>query len=200
MKKILLFTVLFLCVGLGYSQNVTEQEFIKQLTEIYNKRKDTFSKQSESTMGKERLNGDFDYIIHPYINSKSDKKLYKNIDSTNLIKYLEPKSLGYWGAFVIEDNNLKGIIRIMKKNTYEFSPFISQKNNNLYLLLNDIKPDIIFHILGLPGEYFIKDGAVYVIELNEKLENCEVYPINEFVSKNREWIFDMFNGRSEILD
>lgn len=201
MKQIFLFIILFFGASLTYAQqNTTEQEFVKELTDAYNKQKDKLLMQSDSIMKQGGVTRDFDYIIYTYINNKSDKELYKNIDSTNLIKYLDINSLGYWGAFVIEKDTLKGMIRMSQKNVFVFSPFLFPKKRNLYQLLKDIRPDILFIALSFPGDFFIKDGAIYGIMLDNKLENCKIYSIDEFVSKYKDDIFFMFNGRSEMLD
>jgi len=198
MKKVyLIFLFSFICVSL-YSQD-KYQSFIIELTQVYDRNCQKFQKESKKAMKhyykaqKEQLQ--FDYLFIPEVLLKKSKTLYIEIDSTDIVKYIDPYSMFYYQTLVGSDCSYIGKIISkypIRKNEYEPKPTI---NNYVYELAYkkfiEIKPDIVFTVQNIGEYFFIKDNELFALTRKSGTfdDNFIVYHIDEYIKIFKEDIF-----------
>ncbi|GHT79317.1 hypothetical protein AGMMS50262_22840 [Bacteroidia bacterium] len=135
----------------------------------------------------------YDYLFIPEILLKKSKKLYQNIDSTNLVQYFNPKSMYYHQTLVSVDSAYVGDIRAWGSkvgvNDYDPKPKVDDfVYEILYKNLLEIKPDVVFQVRN-GGYFFIRQNKLFALF---PLYEPVVYPIDEYTEKFKDDIFFLF--------
>lgn len=197
MKKYIIIIVSFFCISL-YSQE-KYQPFIQEMKEVYTRNLPEFQRKAEEAMLKSPEIKDkipkTGLLFIPELLLKKSKKLYLKIDSTNLVQYLDPRSMYFEQALVSINSIYIGKVESMypKKEKYNRRPktdyYIFEQ---IYNQLLEINPDITFYVQNVSYLLFIKENKLYALTWTRKEEGeFTVYPIDEYVEKFREDVFNV---------
>ena len=182
------------------------QSFIKEFTNVYDKKKKTFQRESQKAMqdylhsnrdNTKNQQNRYDFLFIPELLLKKSKKLYENIDSTNLVQYFDPKSMFYHLTLVSSNSLYIGEIRgwYPEVGKNQFSPKPENGNfifERLYKQLTDINPDMVFTVQNVGEFFFIKENCLYVLEREKRDGDFMIYTIDEYTKIYRDNIFDVF--------
>lgn len=184
-----------------------QQTFIAEITRVYNSNQCQFQRESEKVMKKylesqEERKGwkkseQYNFLFMPQLLLRRSRRLYENIDSTNLIQYFNPRSMFYHRAFVSVDSQFIGQIfdhniRGMKKQFRPKPQIDSYVFERLFKQLVAINPDIVFTVQNIEGYFFIKENRIFVLAGGDRGRDFVIYCIDEYTEKNREIIFDFW--------
>ena len=198
----------FLCfMSVSFTQAQEKyQSFIKELTTVYDKKKKTFQRESQQTM-QDYLQSNqgnvknqqerYDFLFIPELLLKKSKKLYKDIDSTNLVQYFDSKSMFYHRTLVSIDSSYVGHIEVRNFKNVEYifwpKPFVDNFiYERLYKQLVAINPDMVFTVQNVGWFFFIKDNSLFALAGGGRDEDFLVYTIDEYTEDYRRYIFFIF--------
>ncbi|MDO9152781.1 MAG: hypothetical protein Q7U47_03580 [Paludibacter sp.] len=201
-KSINIRTLIFLFIIIqiritAYSQ-VDYNPFISQLKYIYAENSNKYCVLSKKVMSNYYGNKSIKCLTYTFIPElllNRDNDIYKNIDSTNIVKYFDGKSLFFHKALVARNNNFVGVIWSYTSNKNRFNPKPDIRNfifENLFIKLNEIKPDIIFTVQNIDGYFYIKDNELFVLDFSRNENFFTKYTLIEFTRIYKDDIFSPF--------
>jgi hypothetical protein len=194
-----------MCVSIfSYSQE-KYQPFIDEIVGVYYKNLQQFQQISDKTMQnyfksqrekKRHQQSRYSYLPIPELLLKKSKKLYRSIDSTNIVQYFDNQSLFYSHTLVFTDSIYVGEIEAwsLKIRENKFYPVPKDGNfySNLYNKIAEIKPDVVFTVQNIPGYYFIQENQLYVLDYQKKTNSFIIYSIDEYTKIFKDKIFFLF--------
>jgi hypothetical protein len=188
----------------SYSQE-KYQSFIDEITNIYYKNLPKLQQELDKVMNNyikfheekgEDKQSRYSYLPIPELLLKKSKKLYHNIDSTNIVQYFDTQTMFYSHALVFIDSTYVGEIDAWSLNTGENIFYPKPPNGNFYSHLHKqlvaIKPDIVFTVQNILGYYFIKENKLYVLDYQRNTNDFIIYSIDSYTEIFKNKIFFLF--------
>jgi hypothetical protein len=174
--KIFFFLIFFIVYNVIQSQ-IREDLFISEIEKVYSFKKYNFKVESEKNLEcflKNDTNSDltkYHFLFIPELLLKKSKKLYKNIDSTSVAKYFDPKSMFYHETLVLADTNYVGTIVewYSDGNKICVPDYRTDERSSLLKKIDEYQVEIIFTVQYFPDFFYIKDGKIYsLVNIEEK--------------------------------
>jgi len=204
------------------------QSFIMEFKNVYTRNIEAFQRKSEDAFQRRyevfgniseegirslevRLNdiqkkidstqSEVSFLFIPQLLLRNSRRLYRDIDTTNLVKYLDPQSMFYYRTLVSLDSLFIGDIRggypghplcmfrydiFLPKPRVDNFPF-----ERLYNQLRDINPDMVFTVQNIGWYFFIKDNHLFALR-PMRVGDFIIYSIDEYTEKFSNQIFDVF--------
>jgi len=176
--------------------------FINEFSRFYENKKTQFQIFSEKAIKQYYLKNESDFMTEdfkilsiPEILLKKSKKIYQNIDSTNLVQYFDAKSMFYNLTLVYRDSTYLGTVLSKNNTNNEYLPKPQVEEfvyENLFLKLSEIQPDIIFTVQNINGYFLIKEKKIFVLHSSNLCSTYKIYSMDEYTEKFKSDIFTIF--------
>jgi hypothetical protein len=180
----------------GYSQ-ACKNDFIEGITNAYYSKVKRFNRIAIAAVNRLDKNGQINVINIPVVLARS--YIIGDIEPDTLLCLLNPRRIEFDAAIILKDSIFHGVVHLSATRLSKSGDFFDSNHSfsvfmePLVKKIMEIKPDIIFRVVNIPGVYwYLKDKQLFVLTFKHtgnKMLDFETHKLSTYIDS----IFSGYN-------